>query len=319
MGAGLRALASGPPASSRTTPAPSPLARQRGRIRLPFVLPATLVYSVFFVAPSLAAVVVSLYRWQGVGDDPRWLGLSNYTHLFQDPIFRRAFLNTLLVLVVVGVLVFAIGFLFTVLVREMRGRSLLRALIFFPAIVNPVVLAIAWGFILDPTRGVLNTTLRGVGLDGLTQVWLGPDLIFPMILLTSAWMFTGLFTVILMAGVDRIPPSFYEDCEIAGASLWQRFRHVTLPLTWEVTAVAGVLWVITAVKSFEFIYAFAGVGADPPRTTWTASVYVYMTGFSSQGLPELGRASAMAVVMVIVVGLLAVLLRRAMRRAQVEY
>lgn len=318
MGVGLK-LSGRAPASPPATSAPSPLALQRGRIRVPFVLPAALVYTIFFVVPSLAAVVVSLYRWQGVGDDPRWLGLSNYSRLLEDPIFRRAFLNTLLVLVVVGALVFALGFLFTVLVREMRGRGALRALIFFPAIVNPVVLAIAWGFILDPTRGALNTTLRSVGLGSLTQVWLGPDLIFPMILLTMAWMFTGLFTVILMAGVDRIPPSFYEDCEIAGASMWQQFRHVTLPLTWEVTAVAAVLWVITAVKSFEFIYAFAGVGADPPRTTWTASVYVYMTGFSSQGLPELGQASAMSVVMVVVVGVLAVLLRRVMRRQQVEY
>lgn len=292
---------------------------QRGRIWAPFVLPAVGVYTLFFVLPSLATFAVSLYRWHGIGDEPRFLGLENYTRMAGDPIFREAFINTLIVLVVVGAIVFVVGFLFTVLVREMRGRRLLRVLIFFPAIVNPVVLAIAWGFILDPTRGVLNTTLRDLGLDSLTQVWLGPELIFPMILLTMSWSFTGLFTVILMAGVDRIPASFYEDCEIAGASAWQRFREVTLPLTWEVVAVAAVLWVITAVKAFEFIYAFAGVGGDPPRSTWTASVYVYMVGFSSQGLPELGQASAMSVFMVVVVGLLALVLRRAMRRQHVEF
>lgn len=299
--------------------APSPLARQRRRIRWPFVLPAVLLYTVLFVAPSVASVFVSLYRWQGVGDEPRWLGLENYTRIVNDDIFRKSFLNTLAVLLVVGAIVFAVGFLFTVLVSRMRGKNLIRALIFFPSIVNPVVLAIAWGFILDPTNGVLNTTLDRVGLEQLTQVWLGPDLIFPMILLTMSWMSVGLFTVILMAGADRIPTSFYEDCELAGATEWQRFRLVTLPLLWDVAAVAGVLWVITAVKAFEFIYAFAGVGTDPPRSTWTASVYVYMRGFGADGLPELGQASAMAVVMVGVVGILVVTLRRLMRRQQVEY
>jgi raffinose/stachyose/melibiose transport system permease protein len=299
--------------------APSPLARQRRRIRWPFVLPAVLLYTVLFVAPSVASVFVSLHRWQGVGDEPRWLGIDNYTRIVNDDIFRKSFLNTLAVLLVVGAIVFAVGFLFTVLVSRMRGKNLIRALIFFPSIVNPVVLAIAWGFILDPTNGVLNTTLDRVGLEQLTQVWLGPDLIFPMILLTMSWMSVGLFTVILMAGADRIPTSFYEDCELAGATEWQRFRLVTLPLLWDVAAVAGVLWVITAVKAFEFIYAFAGVGTDPPRSTWTASVYVYMRGFGADGLPELGQASAMAVVMVGVVGILVVALRRLMRRQQVEY
>lgn len=299
--------------------APSPLARQRRRIRLPFVMPALLFYTVLFVAPSVASVVVSLYRWRGVGDQPQWLGLDNYARIVNDDIFRRSFQNTLAVLVVVGAIVFLLGFLFTVLVSQMRGRNLIRAAIFFPSIANPVVLAIAWGFILDPTKGVLNTTLRRVGLKNLTQVWLGPQLIFPMILLTMSWMSVGLFTVILMAGADRIPSSFYEDCEIAGASTWQRFWHVTLPLLWEVAVVAAVLWVITAVKAFEFIYAFAGVGTDPPRATWTASVYVYMRGFGSQALPELGQASAMAVVMVLVVGVLVVALRRAMRRHEVEF
>ena len=315
---GLR-LAPAPRVAAGGTGAESPLAKQRRRVRIPFIAPAALFYTVFFVTPSLASFVISLFRWQGAGDEPQWLGADNYRRLVNDAIFRGAFINTLVVLLVVGAIVFALGFLFTVLVAEMRGKNLIRALIFFPSIVNPVVLAIAWGFILDPTRGVLNTSLRTVGLDDFTQVWLGPQLIFPMILLTMSWMTVGLFTVILMAGADRIPRSFYEDCELAGASTWQRFRLVTLPLLWEVAAVAAVLWVITAVKAFEFIYAFAGVGTDPPRTTWTASVYVYMQGFGSQGLPEFGRASAMSVVMLVAIGCLVVLLRRLMRRQQVEY
>lgn len=307
------------PAVSRAGGTPSPLDAQRARLRLPFVLPAVIFYTVFFVAPSLASFGISLYRWRGAGDEPEWLGLGNFLRLVNDEIFRGAFVNTLLVLLVVGAIIFALGFFFTAFVAEMRGKHLLRALIFFPSLVNPVVLAIAWGFILDPTRGALNTTLKAIGLGDLTQVWLGPQLIFPMILLTMAWMTVGLFTVILMAGADRIPTSLYEDCDLAGATIGQRFRLVTLPLLWEVAAVAAVLWVITAVKSFEFVYAFAGVGTAPPRSTWTASVYVYMQGFGSQGLPELGRASAMSVVMLIVVGVLVVVLRKMMSRQKVEY
>jgi raffinose/stachyose/melibiose transport system permease protein len=284
-----------------------------------FVLPALTVYTLLFVAPAIVSVWISLYRWHGAGDTMRWGGLANYLHIVRDPLFRSSFGNSLRVLLAVGAVTFAVSFVFIMVLRELPGQSLIRAVLFFPHVVSPIVLGVAWGFILDPNNGALNVTLRALGLGGLAQVWMGPDLIFEVMMLGMAWTSIGFYTTILMAGVDRIPSSYYEECELGGANLWQKFRYVTLPLNWDVFSVAAVLWSIGAMKTFEFIYAFAGIGQLPSSDTWTSALYVYALGFSSNGPPQYGLACAMSVVMMLVVGLLVVLLRRLTRREAIQF
>ncbi|HEX5993743.1 MAG TPA: sugar ABC transporter permease [Jiangellales bacterium] len=306
-------------APDRPQPRLDPRSRHRRRLFVPFVAPALVVYTVLFVAPAVVSVWISLYSWHGSGDPMHFVGLRNYVHLANDPLFLHSFLNSLAILFVTGAITFAISLAFTIPLRHMWGRKIIRAILFFPQIVSPVVLGIAWGFILDPTTGALNTVLRHTGLGGLAQPWLGPDLIFKVILLISAWSSVGFYTTVLMAGVDKIPAHFYEEAELAGASAWQKFRYVTLPLNWDVLAMSGVLWVITSMKTFEFIYAFAGIGQLPSANTWTSALYVYAIGFSSSGLPQYGLASAMSVVMLLVIAILVVLLRRLSRREALEF
>jgi raffinose/stachyose/melibiose transport system permease protein len=293
--------------------------QNRARLAVLFVLPALLAYTVVIVAPSLVSFGLSLYRYHGAGDTPKFIGLRNYDDVVHDAAFRSSFTNTFKVLFIVGVAVFLASFVLTLAVREMRARGFLRAVLLFPFLVSPVIIAIAWGFMLDPTRGLANTTLHQLGLDSLKQVWLGPRLIFPMMMVGMAWMSTGFFVSILHAGLDRIPPYFYEDAELAGATRWQRFWSITLPLSRDVVGIMAVLWVITAMKTFEFIYAFTGVGTPPAARNWTASLYVYYVGFASNGLPDLGRACAMAVVMVAIIAVLVGLVRRATRREVIEF
>jgi raffinose/stachyose/melibiose transport system permease protein len=309
------------PEPTRKSRPPRPRGGRSGnrRIAFAFILPAFLIYTAIYVVPSIASVVLSLYRYSGTGDTPKYIGLHNYRNAVHDAAFRSSFVNTFKVLVFVGVAVFIASFVLTITIREMRGRGFVRAVLFFPYLVSPVIIAIVWGFMLDPTRGLVNTTLHQLGLDSLTQVWLGPQLIFPMMMIGMGWMSTGFFVTILMAGVDRIPTYYYEDADLAGASRWQKFRLITLPLSWDVVGIMAVLWVITAMKTFEFIYAFTGVGTPPAATNWTASLYVYYTGFASSGQPELGRACAMAVIMLLIIALLIALIQRVMRRERVEF
>ena len=118
-----------------------------------------------------------------------------------------------------------------------------------------------------------------------------------------------------MAAVDRIPPYLYEDADIAGATPWQKFRNVTLPLTWDVIGVAGVLWTISAIKIFELVFVLAGPGTySPPIEAWTLGLYVFDRSFGTAGSPEYGMACAAAVVMIALVSVLVVALRRLMRR-----
>ncbi|GAB3823722.1 carbohydrate ABC transporter permease [Dactylosporangium cerinum] len=226
------------------------------------------MYLAFVAGPAIAGIWISLHSWRGAGDPMRWVGLANYRRLWADDIFRTAFLNSLTILAVCGVAVFALAFVLTMALREMRARSLLRSLLFFPYIVSPIAIGVALGLLLDP-RGLANATLCSVGLDSLAQPWLAPDRLFSTILVGIVWVSSGFYVVILMAGMDRIPAYFYEDADLAGATPLQKFRHVTLPLSWDVVSVAAVLWVINSLKIFEFIYAFTGTGDSPAPDTRT--------------------------------------------------
>ncbi|MFF2040865.1 carbohydrate ABC transporter permease [Kitasatospora sp. NPDC058170] len=295
----------------------SPLERRRGRIFGPFVAPAAALYTALFIGPTLYAVYTGLTDWDGI-NSPRWAGFRNYTQLLHDPAFSSAFGNTLKILFGVGAVVFVLSFGFMLMLREMRGRKLVRAVIFLPHIVSSVVLAIFWGSLLS-LDGLVNQALGGLGMDAVQ--WLRPGWTMNAVLLALIWINTGYYVTILMAGVDRIPDSFYEAARLDGANAWQRFRHVTLPLSWDVTAAAAVLWTITSVKIFEFILAFGGnQGALPPTYQWNNALFVYgETVGGITPLNQFGYAAASAVTTLAFVGVLVVALRWLMRRDALQF
>ncbi|MGW4646860.1 carbohydrate ABC transporter permease [Kitasatospora sp. NPDC004289] len=295
----------------------SPLERRRGRISVPFTAPALALYTALFTGPSLYSVYTSLTDWDGV-NSPRWVGLRNYTQLLRDPAFGSAFGNTLKIVFGVGAVVFLLSFGFLLVLRELRGRRLIRGVIFLPHIVSSVVLAIFWGSLLS-LDGLVNQALEGVRADPVD--WLRPSWTMNAVLLALVWINTGYYVTILMAGVDRIPDSYYEAARLDGANAWQRFRHVTLPMSWDVTGAAAVLWTITSVKIFEFLLAFSGSqGGLPPTYQWNNALFVY--GETVGGLTPLnqfGYASASAVTTLAFVAVLVAVLRRLMRREALQF
>ncbi|GGM47234.1 hypothetical protein GCM10012275_17910 [Longimycelium tulufanense] len=296
----------------------TPLGRRRRRLFWPFLLPALVTYLGFFIAPAAASMWISFHRWDGVGEmSPR--GLDNYRTLLGDSAFLGAFVNTMIILVLVGASTFAMSFALTMVLRDMRGRRFVRAVLFFPYIVAPVVLSVLWGFLFRSPEGLFSAAWNALtGSPGPN--WLGEHL-FAVILVGLIWVNTGFYTTIIMAGVDRIPPDLYEDCALAGATAWQRFRHVTLPLSWEVVATAAVLWTISSLKIFEFIYAFGGTTNDMPTLeVWNSALFVYGSTFGGR-VPQyqFGYASASAVVTLAAMTVLVVLLRRLMRREAVQF
>lgn len=296
------------------------LARRR-RLFWPFVLPALVLYVALLVAPTVATVVLSFSKWSGAGDTPEFNGFTQYRQMFASPSFQYSFVNTLIYVVVGGVGTFVLAFLFTMVLRDLRGNRMIRAILFFPNIVAPVALGMFLGFVFkfQPNRqGLANWLLEGVGLPALK--FLQPEHITWVVMGSLIWASAGFYITILMAAVDRIPPYLYEDSEIAGASPWQKFRFVTLPLTWDVVGVAGVLWTISAIKIFELVFVLAGPGTySPPIRSWTLGVYVFDRSFGTVGAPAYGVACACAVVMVALVSVLVIALRRLMRREAIQY
>jgi raffinose/stachyose/melibiose transport system permease protein len=303
----------------RPRPRGGSLSAQRNRLFWPFVLPALAFYAVLMLAPTVVTGWISLNRWRAQGDPMEFVGLRNYVTLFTSDTFRTAFWHTLEILVVCGIVIFVLAFAMTVALREMRGRRTARSMLFFPYLISPVVIAIGLGLVLDPT-GLLNRALKGAGLSSLAKSWLSPEHIFLTLVVTIIWVSTGFYVLLLMAGVERIPRYYYEDSDLAGASAWQKFRHVTLPLTWDVVTVAAVLWVINAFKIFELIVAFSTLGDAPPLQARTIAVeQYYMTVGGRIPVYAMGRGAAVGVLTLLLVAVCVVVLRRVMRRERVEF
>ncbi|MEV4899023.1 carbohydrate ABC transporter permease [Nonomuraea sp. NPDC050547] len=296
----------------------SPLDRSRRRLLAPFIMPSLVIYLLVMIAPTVFTVWISFNKWAGVGP-MEFVGLQNYTRMFKDPVFHTSFVNTFLIVFGVGAGVFLLSFVLTMLLQDMVGRKFVRAVIFFPTLIPGVVISILWGFMYDPD-GLVNAGLRAIGFGSVPE-WLSSDNAFKTIMLGMVWLSSGGYTVIFMAATDRIPRYYYEVADLDGASAFQRFRYVTLPLMWDVVGVCMVLWMIGALKVFEFLLTFSGATGQLPSTKiWNFSLYSYATAFPSEGEAGFGMAAACAVLMLVLTVGLTLLARHAtQRRDDVDY
>ncbi|GAB3889076.1 sugar ABC transporter permease [Kibdelosporangium lantanae] len=266
---------------------------RRKRLFWPFLIPTLVLYGLFLIVPTIATVVLSFTDWKGAGDSPSFNGFAEYTRILADDGFQSAFVNSLIYIALGGVGTFVLAFLFTMVLRDMRGNKIIRAILFFPNIVAPVALGMFFGIVYryQPGRqGLANFLLESVGLKAAK--FLDADVVTWVVLGSIIWASSGFYITILMAAVDRIPPYLYEDASIAGASPWQKFRNITLPLTWDVVGIAGVLWTINAVKIFELVFVMAGSGTyAPPIHSWTLGIFVFDRSFGDTP-PTARRARA---------------------------
>ncbi|WP_327090188.1 sugar ABC transporter permease [Nonomuraea sp. NBC_01738] len=302
------------------TTAQGALHMERRKLYLPMLLPALIAYLVFFVAPSLFGVVLSFGEWSGLGTEFSWIGVANYAGLLSSPMFLTSFLNTVMLTLIVGVTLFLIAGAAMIVLRTARAGAFIRSAVFLPFMISPIAVGLAVSFLFNP-KGLVNSLLSLVGLSGLRQPWLGPDLIFQVIMVGVVWSAAGFYVVLVMSAVDGIPPSLYEVARIEGASLVQQFRHITLPLTRDMIAIAAALWAIAGIKTFEIIIAFVGTAGTPPVEARTLAVEQYLraTGGRAGGLAQLGEASAIGVIMTASTIVLIMLSRRIQRTERLEW
>jgi ABC-type sugar transport system permease subunit len=291
----------------------------RGLVFL-FLLPSGLLYTALFLIPTLWAFYYSLFDWSGIGKDMKFIGLGNYSELLRDPIFWDSMRNTLLILVVGGIIVFGLAIGLTFLITSgIRGRKFFRAVIFLPNIIAAIALTTLWSYIYNPDFGLLDNFFKLIGLNDLAQTaWTAPDSIFGAMMVALIWVSVGFYVVLLMSGMDRIPNDFYEAARLDGASQIQMFFSITMPLIWDVLTIGVVLWSIAALKIFEFPFAFTGL--EPVRETYTVGVYLYIMGFGQrEPIYRLGYATAIGVVLVLTIVAVVLVLRRFMRREVFQY
>lgn len=284
-----------------------------------FLAPALFFYICFVIAPTVGALLFSFTEWAGMGT-PKFIGLQNYRELLLSDSYWASLKNVALILFGGGAIIIVLALALTgLLAPGVKGRMLFRAIYFVPVIIPQVVLSIIWAYIYNPTFGLLNQTLGLIGLEKLQLAWTGPHLIFPSVLASLVWMNTGLYTVILMSGVDKIPADYWDYAKVEGAGKAQTFMRVTLPLMWDVFAIAVTLWGIWTIRLFEFIYSFS---ANQVRTElYTVSILVYLRAFGEwmSASYRFGFGSAIAVTQLFIVVFFILASRRVLWRERIEY
>ncbi len=295
--------------------------RARKRLIITFLFPATFLYLVFFLYPAIRAFYYSFFDWSGFSYEAKFIGLDNYRELIRDDLFIESLKNTLTIVFVGGVIVFGLAFALTILLNSgIKGRKLFRAIIFLPNVVAVIALTTMWSVaIYHPRFGILKNGLAYLGFESLSRtLWTSPENIFESMLAAIIWMNVGFYVVLLMAGIDKIPHELYEAARIDGANELQMFYRITVPLLWDVITVGIVLWSISALKIFEFPFAFSAL--EPSPNTYTIAVYLYVMGFGQRTpIYRLGYATAMGVALVLTVVVVVVVLRRVLRREVIQY
>ena len=270
--------------------------------------PALLLFTAFFVYPVGYAIAYSLTNSAGFGA-AKFVGLDNYTALLDDPFFRKSLENTVLILVVsVLVLVPASFGLALVLRQRVRGAGALRALVFGPAIIAPILVGLIWVFILDPRVGLLNRLLEPLGI-GPVQ-WIGGNTLTPYaVSLVFIWSSIGFAMTIFYAGLQLLPEDVMEAATLDGATTWQRLRHVTIPMMRETFAIVTILLITNVFKIFELVYMLTGGG--PVHRSETVVSYMYFVTFTNQ---RYGSGMAIAVVIFVLGALTSLAYLAAARR-----
>ncbi len=242
------------------------------------LLPTLAVYTVFIIFSVCVAIYYSFTKYSGIGT-PKWLGLDNYVRLFGDRYFWMALKNSLLILAASLILLTILGFLLANLFRmKLRWNTLSKASIFSPAIIAPIIVGIIWIFILDPEIGAINAIFRAMGKDSWVQLWIGGDKLSPYsFAVVFVWRQLGYFATIFLAGLNLIPEEVFESASIDGATLWQRMRHITIPMMRQTFAITTLLAITESFKIFEIVLQLTNGG--PNHLSEVLVTYTYTTTF----------------------------------------
>jgi len=269
----------------------------------PFVLPALVVVLAVIVFPWLFTIWMSLNEWK-VGSPTAFVGLANYFRLPNDPRFVEAVWHTLVYTALSVILPVILGTLAAIVFHQRFPlRGFLRGLFIMPMMATPVAIALVWTMMFHPQLGVLNYLLSLLGVPA--QLWVfHPATVIPSLVLVETWQWTPLVMLIVLGGLAAIPVEPYESALIDGASFWQMFRFITLPLITPFLFIAAMIRMIDAVKSFDIIFAITQGG--PGSASETINLYLYSVAFVYY---DVGYGSAIAVIFfALIVALAAVLL-----------
>jgi multiple sugar transport system permease protein len=256
-----------------------------------YILPNMLLFLAFMIIPIFMTGWYSLVKWGGMGE-PKFIGLQNYFYIFTDEVFLKSLWNTIFFSVSTVPLLMALSLLFSIMLNQrILLRGFFRSAMYLPSVVSTVVTGMVFIWLFDPQLGFINYLIKSAG--GAAVEWsTDPRYAMAMVIVGTIWARTGYNMVIYLAALQGISGEYYEAAKIDGASHWQVFWRITMPLLKPAHMFVLITCVIYSFRSFDLIYVMTKGG--PLNATKTLVVYVYDTAFK---LNYFGRASAGGVVL----------------------
>lgn len=275
-----------------------------------FLAPTVIGLGLFTFLPILASVVLAFFSWDII-TPPRFVGLENFADIAADPTIRVSFLNTIGFVVVAVTLQLAVALVLAVLVNtRMPGllKSFFRSVLFFPLVLSAASVSIIMGYLFNEDFGLVNHVLNLLGMADVP--WLtSTHGAMIVVILVYVWQNFGFSFLLFLGGLSSIPKEVYEAAQVDGATGWKQFWRITFPLVSPTTLVASVMAIISALQIFDQPYVLTRGG--PGDSTRTAVMVIYESAFKQL---EFGRASAIGIVLTVVIMLVTAIQFRLSRR-----
>lgn len=279
-----------------------------------FLAPFLIFFAVFFVRATVSSVEYSFYDWRLLRPTRPFVGLDNYVDLFNDPIWWDSVRQTLYftVMTVVGTTIVGLSAALAV-TRPIKAQGFFRVLLYIPQLMSVGAIGLIWNWLLSGQFGVINYLLSFLGVRPIN--WLGdPNLVLPALSLATIWWTFGFPMLIFIAGLQGIPEHLYEAAKIDGASGWQSFWYITLPLLRPTILFVTVTGVIGHFQVFGQPYIITN-GGGPGRASWSVIIYLYQQAWIAF---RMGYGAAVAVAIAIIMAIITTIQFRFISR-RVEY
>ncbi len=260
-----------------------------------FILPNLLIFLTFSIIPIVMGIFYSFTKWNGL-NDPKFVGLDNYIKLISDKSFHAILFNTFTFAVVTITLIFLISLgLAYLMILPIKAKGLFRVSFYWPVMISAIIVGVIWQWLFDDTIGLLNGVLYTFGYPSV-KILSDPFNAKLIVILAMVWSKAGYYMVMFIGGLQSIPTVLYEAAEIDGASKWQQFYKITLPLLKPTILMVFILVSVTVLREYPLVYALTNGG--PFNATKFAVQYIYDMAFEKR---MFGYASSMSIFMMIII------------------
>lgn len=289
--------------------------QERGEIIL-LSAPAVVLFLGFVIFPVFTALYFGMFRWKGYGLPTDFVWFENYRIILTDREFLQTLQHNAFILVASLVMQGPLAVVVALLLnKKMRGRSLVRVLIFVPYVISEVIVGVGWSLLLR-TGGAVDAVLKGMGLDFLIRDWLAdPSIAIWTLMVIITWKYLGFAVIIMLAGLQGIPEELFEAAAVDGASFWQTQLRITLPLLGPTIRIWAFLSIIGSLQLFDLVYIVWGQYISSTAGTSTMATYMALNGRLAGNY---GYGNAVAVVIFVISLAVALLYQRFVLRRDTE-